>query len=69
MTGQPLPFSPAVPCRRWTVTLTSGETRVVEAAACRTEHGCLLFAEPAGLVVALAADQWLSVALVTEGNR
>ncbi|WP_395707956.1 hypothetical protein [Reyranella sp.] len=61
MTDQPLPFSPPTRARTWLVTMTDGKTRTVSATACRVEHGCLLFSEPAGMTMALAAGEWRQV--------
>ena len=47
--------------KTWTVTLTTGEVRAVEAAACRIEHGTVIFSEAASLSLAIASGEWRQV--------
>lgn len=61
-----LGITPPTRARTWRVVLVDGSTKTVTATACRTEHACLLFCEPAGMTVALAAGSWSSVEMVTE---
>ena len=56
-----LPFSPAVSPRRWRVLMANGSERVVEAAACRIEHGTVIFSEAASLSLAIASGEWRQV--------
>lgn len=64
MTDQtPLPFTPTTKPRTWRVSMADGSSRTITASTCRTDCGCLLFAEASGLVVAMAAGEWRAVEL------
>jgi hypothetical protein len=52
--------NPAGP-RRWSVVMTSGPRRLVEARGFRIESGAVVFAEPAGCVAAFESGIWSSI--------